>query len=36
MKGHTARKEHTAMQIIDNIPVFGEHEANTLEQARAG
>ena len=22
------------MQIIDNIPVFGEHEANTLEQAR--
>ena len=23
------------MQIIDNIPVFGEHEANTMEQARA-
>lgn len=22
------------MQYIDNIPVFGEHEANTLEQAR--
>jgi tRNA-splicing ligase RtcB len=22
------------MQLIDNIPVFGEHEANTLEQAR--
>lgn len=22
------------MQIIDNIPVLGEHEANTLEQAR--
>ncbi|MFC6645698.1 RtcB family protein [Granulicella cerasi] len=22
------------MKIIDNIPVFGEHEANTLEQAR--
>src|SRR6202000_1920623 len=27
------RKEHT-MQIIHNIPIFGEHEANTLEQAR--